>query len=199
MGRIGPMEHEHRMAFDVTPAPPGPVVLVLASGRGERFRASGGLTHKLQADLGGRTVLQRTLDAVRASGLPWHLEDRGHPGMGDSIAAAVQATAQAAGWLILPGDLPLVRPESLQSVARALSTWPVVLPRHGGEKGHPVGFGPACRDGLLALSGDVGAASVLRQWLALGQVLTLDLDDAGIVTDIDTLDDLARAACRLSR
>ena len=41
-----------------------PVVLVLASGRGERFLASGGSTHKLQADLGGRTVLQRTLDAV---------------------------------------------------------------------------------------------------------------------------------------
>ena len=30
-----------------------PVLLVLASGRGERFTASGGGTHKLQADLGG--------------------------------------------------------------------------------------------------------------------------------------------------
>ena len=72
-----------------------PVVLVLASGRGERFSASGGTTHKLQADLCGATVLQRTLDAVRASGLRWHLEDAGHPGMGDSIAAAVRATRDA--------------------------------------------------------------------------------------------------------
>lgn len=191
------MELEHKTASEPLHAPSGPVVLVLASGRGERFRASGGQTHKLQADLGGRPVLQRTLDAVRASGLAWHLEDRGHPGMGDSIAAAVRATAQAPGWLILPGDLPLVQPESLQHVAQALSVSPVVLPRHAGEKGHPVGFGAACREGLLALSGDVGAASVLRQWQALGQVLTLDLDDAGIVTDIDTLDDLARAARQL--
>ena len=61
-----------------------PTVLVLASGRGERFRASGGTVHKLQAELQGKPVLQHTLDAVRASGLPWHLEDRGHPGMGDS-------------------------------------------------------------------------------------------------------------------
>ena len=200
MGRIGRMEHEHKTAFEPAHAPPGPgpVVLVLASGRGERFRASGGQTHKLQADLGGRTVLQRTLDAVRASGLAWHLEDRVHPGMGDSIAAAVRATAQAPGWLILPGDLPLVRPESLQRVAQALSSWPVVLPRHAGEKGHPVGFAAVCREGLLGLSGDVGAASVLRQWQAQGQVLTLDLDDAGLVTDIDTLDDLARAARRLA-
>lgn len=199
MGRIGRMEHEHKTAFEPAHAPTGPrpVVLVLASGRGERFRASGGQTHKLQADLGGRPVLQRTLDAVRASGLAWHLEDQGHPGMGDSIAAAVRATAQAPGWLILPGDLPLVRPDSLQRVAEALSVWPVVLPRHVGEKGHPVGFSAVCREGLLGLSGDMGAASVLRQWQAQGQVLTLDLDDAGIVTDIDTLEDLARAARQL--
>ena len=43
---------------------------------------------------------------VKASGLPWHLEDAGHAGMGDSIAAAVAATQEANGWLVLPGDLP---------------------------------------------------------------------------------------------
>ncbi|MFS2166500.1 NTP transferase domain-containing protein, partial [Variovorax sp. Varisp62] len=87
-----------------------PVVIVLASGRGERFIAAGGTGSKLKALLAGRPVLERTLDAVRASGLPWHVEDAGHPGMGDSIAAAVRATPDAAGWLILPGDLPLVQP-----------------------------------------------------------------------------------------
>ena len=77
-----------------------PTVLILASGRGERFKASGGSVHKLQALLAGKPVLQHTLDAVRASGLPWHVEDAGHPGMGDSIAAAVRHTANAAGWLV---------------------------------------------------------------------------------------------------
>jgi CTP:molybdopterin cytidylyltransferase MocA len=94
-----------------------PTVIVLASGRGERFIAAGGSGSKLRALLAGKPVLERTLDAVRASGLPWHLEDAGHPGMGDSIAAAVRATPDAIGWLILPGDLPLVRPETLQAVA----------------------------------------------------------------------------------
>ncbi len=47
-----------------------PTVLVLASGRGERFAASGGGTHKLQALLAGKPVLQHTLAAVAASGLP---------------------------------------------------------------------------------------------------------------------------------
>src|SRR5215213_8982752 len=97
-----------------------PVVLVLASGRGERFIASGGSGSKLQALLAGKPVLEHTLAAVRASGLPFHVEDAGHPGMADSIAAAVRATPDAGGWLVLPGDLPLISPQSLRAVASAL-------------------------------------------------------------------------------
>lgn len=170
-----------------------PVVLVLASGRGERFRASGGQVHKLQALLAGKPVLQHTLDAVRASGLAWHLEDAGHPGMGDSIAAAVRATQGAGGWLVLPGDLPLIEPSALQRVAAALDQAAVVLPQHGGTRGHPVGFAAECRAELLALSGEAGAAAIVQARKRSGQVLELVLDGPGCVTDIDTLDDLARA------
>ncbi|MGC3985804.1 MAG: NTP transferase domain-containing protein [Pseudorhodoferax sp.] len=170
-----------------------PVVLVLASGRGERFRASGGRVHKLQALLAGKPVLQHTLDAVRASGLAWHLEDAGHPGMGDSIAAAVRATPGAGGWLVLPGDLPLIEPAALWRVACALAQAMVVLPQHGGTRGHPVGFAAECRDALLALSGEAGAAAIVQARRRAGQVLELVLDGPGCVTDIDTLDDLARA------
>lgn len=166
-----------------------PVVLVLASGRGERFIASGGSGSKLQALLAGRTVLERTLDAVRASGLPLHLEDAGHPGMGDSIAAAVRATREAPGWLVLPGDLPLVRPETLRQVAQALAAHEVVVPTFEGERGHPVGFSAACGPGLAALAGPRGAASVLRAHA----VTQLAVGDRGIVLDIDTVDALAAA------
>ena len=178
-----------------------PIVLVLASGRGERFLASGGTVHKLQALLAGRAVLERTLDAVRASGLPWHLEGVGHPGMGDSIASAVCTTADAAGWLVLPGDLPLVLPGSLQQVAERLMAVErtadavpfAVVPRHTGAKGHPVGFTAGCRAALLALAGGQGAAPVLRMLRTAEAIVELEIDDIGIVTDIDTLDDLQRA------
>lgn len=169
-----------------------PVVLVLASGRGERFVASGGGA-KLQALLGGVPVLQRTLDAVRASGLDWHLEAAPHPGMGDSIAAAVRATRAAGGWLVLPGDLPLVRPETLQAVAAALAASRVVVPRYRGQRGHPVGFAADCGAALAALSGEAGAAAIVQAQAVAGHVLALELDDAGIVTDIDTTADLASA------
>ena len=169
-----------------------PVVLVLASGRGERFIASGGSGSKLQASLGGKPVLERTLDAVRASGLPWHLEDAGHQGMGDSIAAGVRATPDASGWLVLPGDLPLVRSETLRAVAAALATHTIAVPHHHGQRGHPVGFAASCRDALSMLTGAQGAAAVVRAQPA-DAVVHLELDDPGIVTDIDTVQDLAEA------
>ena len=97
-----------------------PVVIVLAAGRGERFAASGASVHKLQALLAGKPVLDHVLDAVRASGLPYHVvtADPARPGMGDSIAAGVRATPDAACWLILPADLPLIRSETLRQIDR---------------------------------------------------------------------------------
>lgn len=172
------------------PAGP-PVVIVLAAGRGERFAASGGRVHKLDALLGGKRVLDHVLDAVKASGLPHHVvnADPSRPGMGDSISAGVRATAGAAGWLVLPGDLPLVKPSTLLAVAKALQAQEVVAPFHAGERGHPVGFAAICGDELAALSGEQGAANIMRS----RTVVPLEVDDAGIVTDVDTVDDLDRA------
>lgn len=169
------------------------VVLILASGRAERFRASGGTVHKLDAVLGDCTVLEHTVAAARSSGLPWHLERAAHPGMGDCIAAAVRATAQADGWLILPGDLPLVQPQTLRLVADTLAAAGpgrhAVTPLYHGRRGHPVGFSAACGAALQTLQGDRGAAPVLRDC----QVITLDTTDEGCVLDVDTVDLLADA------
>lgn len=169
-----------------------PTVLVLASGRGARFAASGGTGPKLQANLAGKPVLRHTLDAVRASGLPFHLEDVGHVGMGDSIAAAVRATAGAAGWLVLPGDLPLVLPDTLRRIAGAASSRALV-PLYQGQCGHPVRFSADCGAALMNLSGEKGAAPVLSALKTMNLVNFLAVDDIGIVSDIDTLDDLERA------
>ena len=170
-----------------------PTVIILASGRGERFAASGGRTDKLKAVLAGQTVLQHTLAAVRASGLPWHLEDAGHPGMGDSIAAAVRATVAASGWLILPGDLPLIQGDTLRAVAAALcASAPVVVPVYQGQRGHPVGFHAGFGPELLQLHGSRGAAAIVRSRGAL----EVPVDDLGCVTDVDTVADL-RALARL--
>jgi molybdenum cofactor cytidylyltransferase len=171
------------------------LVIILAAGRGERFKASGATVDKLNAPLAGVRVRDHVLRSVQASGLPWHIVEREHtqhlaqPGMGDSIACGVAATAGAGGWLILPADLPLVQPATLLAVAQALRNHPVVVPFYQGEKGHPVGFDASCGTALQALCGDEGARSVVAQRGAW----RLEVPDPGCVLDVDTLEALANA------
>lgn len=174
-----------------------PTALILASGRGERFLASGGQSHKLKALLSSKPVLQHVIDAVKASGLPCHVEDAGHPGMGDSVAAAVRATPDAQGWLVLPGDLPLIQPATLQLLAakllEPLAAYQVVVPVCNGQRGHPVGFTRACGGALMGLTGAQGAAAVVRGFA----VLEVAVSDVGCITDIDTVDELKAAQALL--
>ena len=173
-----------------------PTVIVLASGRGERFVASGGQGSKLDALIEGKTVLQWTLDAVKATGLPWHLEDAGHQGMGDSIAAAVRATPDAAGWLILPADLPLISPQTILAVARALENGAqAAYPLYQGQRGHPVGFAAASGSELQNLKGNRGAAGILSAQSAIELIVS----DAGCAMDVDTLEQLVAARISASK
>ncbi len=173
-----------------------PTVIVLAAGRGERFLASGGSTHKLQAMIHGCTVLEHTLTTVRASGLPFHVVTPTADatlGMGDSIARGVAETPDANGWLILPADLPMIASHSILAVAAALQGDAAVVQAFvSGKAAHPVGFTKACKDDLLALKGDEGARSVVGHYKALGQWQSLSLNDAGALQDIDTVADLAQ-------
>ncbi len=192
-----------------------PAVIVLAAGKGTRFKRSEPSPdgHKLAQGLGPYSVLGTTLRRAIASQLPVIvvasaplaelarrsiasrdvivLPEVGTPGhealgMGYSIAMGVMARADAGGWLILPGDMPLVRPSSLIAVARELTQHPVVCAQYKGRRGHPVGFGAELYSELAVLSGDDGARRVVSRYPALG----LELDDPGVLVDIDTEDDL---------
>ena len=192
-------------------------VIVLAAGRGSRFEAQG---HKLAQPFGDSSVLTTTLANALASGLAVvvvttqafaavarssvaardvivlpevgaaaaNTAGPSEPplGMGTSIAAGVSARPDAAGWLVLPGDMPLVRPSSLQAVARALDPHPVAFAQHRGRRGHPVGFSAELYSELIALQGDEGARRLVARYPAFG----LELDDPGVLVDIDTAADL---------
>ena len=185
-------------------------VVVLAAGRSERFGAG---RHKLAQPLGASSVLAQTLARAIASHLrtvvvttaafvdlartsvaardivvlPEVGSDGSGPlGMGTSIAAGVRASFDSAGWLVLPGDMPLVQPSTLIAVARALDHHAVAYAQHGGRRGHPVGFAAELYAELTELSGDEGARRIIARYPAFA----VDLDDPGILVDIDTEDDL---------
>ena len=176
-----------------------PTIIVLAAGKSERFKAAGGSENKLNVILNGQRVRDHVMAAVKASGLPWHVVEREHtqhlptPGMADSIACGVAATADAKGWLILPADLPLIQASTLQAVAQALQSHTVVVPFYLGKQGHPVGFQAACGKALQKLTGDEGARAVVMQHT----FLKLSVMDEGVVLDVDTPELLEQARSKM--
>jgi molybdenum cofactor cytidylyltransferase len=194
-----------------------PAVVVLAAGRGSRFRGPG---HKLEQSLagtpGGDSLLTRSLRHALATRLrvvvvtttalaptahkliaardvvtlPEH-DAHGRPqpiGMGHSIVAGVAATGDADGWLILPADMPLVQPTTIKAVAEGLERYPVCYAQYRGIQGHPVGFGTELYSELMVLQGDEGARRIVLRYAAQ----PIAVDDPGVHIDVDTAEDLAR-------
>lgn len=110
-------------------------------------------------------------------------------GMGASLGCGIRATNDAAGWVVALADMPWIRPGTIVEVAAAIARGAVVAaPFYHGERGHPVGFGKACRSMLSALGGDAGARLVLAEHRR--EMVRIDVDDPGVVRDVDTPSDL---------
>ncbi|TFY93537.1 nucleotidyltransferase family protein [Pseudomonas nabeulensis] len=181
--------------------------IVLAAGRGSRFRAEAGADQdKLLAECVGldgvtRPVIEQVLrnlparaverwlvtspdrmDVIRlaqAYGCEVLLLDSA--GMGDSLAAAVTASGPADGWLVVLGDMPFIQSSSIERVIDGLEGDGISVPVQDGQYGHPVGFGRACGAGLMTLSGDRGAKSLF----AKVRVHAVVVEDPGVLWDVD--------------
>jgi molybdenum cofactor cytidylyltransferase len=106
-------------------------------------------------------------------------------GSGFAIAVAVAERASSPGWLVLPGDLPMVRPSTLLAVAQALDVQPLAYAQYRGRRGHPVGFGAELYSELSLLSGDDG----VRRLIARYPGFAAEVDDPGVRTDVEGLAD----------
>lgn len=181
--------------------------ILLAAGCGSRFGANKLLapladgtplaiaaTRRLQSALGEVVAVVRRGDPVlsamlTAEGVHVVVCENAHTGMGASLAAGVAASRGARGWLVALADMPYIKDSTLQRAVQVLETGGLlVAPFHAGRRGHPVGFHSSFRDELLALSGDTGAREILTQYAT--SLTCLDVDDAGVVLDVDTPADL---------
>jgi len=79
---------------------------------------------------------------------------------------------------------------ALLDAAQALPGAAIVVPAHGGRRGHPVLFARALWAELLATPDESGARAVVRADPA--RVVEVAVDDRGILVDVDTPDDLRR-------
>jgi molybdenum cofactor cytidylyltransferase len=181
--------------------------ILLAAGAGSRFGGEK-LLHPLEdgvaiAAHAARNLLSATPDViavVRWGDFPLYdmLEQEGCQvtmfqgaarGMGASLAHGVAQARGADGWLVALADMPRIAPATTRRIRAALEEGALVAaPVRKGERGHPVGFGAALRDELLALDGDQGARAVVERHR--DKVKLVECDDPGISYDIDRKSDL---------
>ena len=184
-----------------------PVGVLLAAGNSTRFGGNK-LTHLLDSGdtiglRSGRHLiseLDECIAVVRNTdielgddlsqlGFKTVIQPNPEAGMGNSLSRAIQASKGADGWIISLADMPWIKSETLRLViASVYGGAPVTAPVYHGKRGHPVGFNKRFRDELLALDGDTGARTLLCAHAELIQLI--DVDDPGILHDVDTLDDL---------
>jgi molybdenum cofactor cytidylyltransferase len=187
--------------------PPSIVGILLAAGRGTRFGGDKLLALLPGGECVGAAACRHLLAAVPhviavvrpddpalaaalgAAGARVVRCANADDGMGASLACAVQAAPEAAGWIVALADMPGILPATIARVATAVAEGALVAaPFHSGERGHPVGFGKTCYAALAALTGDEGAKAVVAAHR--DRMVRIDVDDPGILCDVDTKADL---------
>ncbi|MGQ0824110.1 MAG: nucleotidyltransferase family protein [Actinomycetota bacterium] len=185
---------------------------MLAAGHGVRF---GGDIPKPLAIVVGRTLLDRALDAARASGLAPMLvvcsddrvaaavtgaevvrNDRPERGIASSLQAALHAleTRDEVRAVVLGlADQPLVGAEAYRRVGAAYDDGArLAVATYGGVRGNPVLLARSHWPEANRLTGDEGARVLLRRRGAT----EVPCDDTGEPTDVDTPADLAALEAR---
>jgi molybdenum cofactor cytidylyltransferase len=194
--------------------------ILLAAGQGRRFDASGrrlkliearrtgavaGEPLALAAALALRAALGSVVAVVRSEQGPNQerlrrlLEQAGcaivtcapadgaAEGMGASIACGIASRPHAGGWIIALADMPAIQPPTIRALRAAIEQGAAsAAPYFRGQRGHPVAFGAACGPALAALVGDTGARAVLERF----PPVRIDVDDPGILMDVDRATDL---------
>ena len=187
--------------------------IVLAAGKGARFAAAApGAGPKLLTDIEGVPMLEATVRSLRAGGVtdvvvvvaagaPARLNEAANA-MADRVAineapdrgmlSSIQAGLAALGngvavCLVMPADMPFALPASVARVIEAAASGRTVSPRYRSRGGHPVALSTTLRDHVARAD----ASASLKPLLYADDPWLLDVDDPGILRDVDVPADLA--------
>ncbi len=189
----------------------GVAAVVLAAGLGTRM---GGVAKVLRkSPHGGPAVVRRVVDRLEESGVSPIVVVTGHQatgvrevlagtrartvhnphyrdGMGSSLATGACAVDDIDSLLVVLGDMPNLQVSTIQRIVTEwrVGSHSIVAPEFQGRRGHPVLFDAAHLETLRECTGDIGARAILTE----NDVHLIPVQDAGVVLDIDTPDDLER-------
>ncbi|MBB4199250.1 hypothetical protein CCR94_21085 [Rhodoblastus sphagnicola] len=187
--------------------------VILAAGRSSRMGA-----HKPALDLDGKPLLRHVLDKAKAAGFSDIVVVLGHraeetralfegetlrfvvnpryaEGLSTSLQAGVRAlTDDIDAAMIFLGDMPDV---DLALIGRMVQAFDpaalraIVVPMREGKRGHPVLWAKTFFPALIERThGDSGARHLLGEFAEW--VVEVEADDDGVLTDLDTPEDLLR-------
>jgi molybdenum cofactor cytidylyltransferase len=187
--------------------------LIPAAGRSSRMGAM-----KPLLPLGRDTLLSRIIGLFRAAaisdilvvlgheaesfipflqkqGVRWVINPDYDRGMFSSVQTGVSSLNPACrAFFLMPADVPLVRPETLKTLINVYheAKGDVYRPCYRGKRGHP----PLITANLIAPILDFAEQGGLRALLARYERTSLDVacEDPGILIDLDTPEDLKKAA-----
>jgi molybdenum cofactor cytidylyltransferase len=191
------------------PAPEGRKIagLILAAGRSTRM----GGPNKLLEEINGKALVRHVAEHVAASRakpvivVTGHQKERveralaGLPvtfvhnpnfaeGLSTSLKAGIAAVpADADGAIVCLGDMPQVSAKLIDRLIAAFDPERgalVVIPTISGKRGNPVLWSRRFFADLASVEGDVGARHLIGGYAEA--VAEVPLDDAGVLTDVDT-------------
>lgn len=110
-----------------------------------------------------------------------------------SLQCGLRAVPDSANFVFFtPVDLPAVQSGSVSTLAAAAGSAPLVIPRHNGRRGHPVLIARELIPEFLALPPSAQARDAVERHAT--EIRYIDVDDPGILMDIDDPWDYARLA-----
>lgn len=175
---------------------------------------------KLTLPLGDRTVIEHVVAALRAGGVEQvivvvgpqvpevgtlaqaagaevvHLE-RATPDMRTTVERGLDwlesnhRPAPDEPWLLAPADCPTLPPAVVRRLLAVEAPDSIVVPVHGGRRGHPTRFAWRHAAGIRGLPAGEGINALVRD---RARVIEVPVDEPGILADLDTPEDYDRLA-----
>jgi len=119
-------------------------------------------------------------------------------GMYSSVVTGIRALAAGTdACLLIPGDMPLVTPETVRAVRQIFeqADASIVYPVFQGRRGHPTLIGAHLFSEIISGDGEGGLRTLLSRHD--GGAIEVEVTDEGILIDLDTPQDYTRA-CELA-
>lgn len=189
--------------------------IILAAGYSSRMKL-----FKPLLPLGSSTVIENSIDSFRNAGVDnivvvvgfqakklipvleqkgvsWVFNENFSDGMYSSIVEGVSSLPQhIKGFFLLPADIPLVRKDTIDSLVEGYkhSNMNIIYPSFSKRRGHPPLISSFLFSEIINYDGTGGLKALLRKYEEHAHYV--DVDDEGVLIDIDTYEDYLRLCDR---